>query len=111
MSVWESDLDAALRLGPIALPLQGLIWVIAFWLALWVHAHLVRRYQLPRSHAFTLVFVIGLLAARAAFVWAYPQSYATHPLAIFNVRDGGWVVGAGFAAAAVVIGLWAKKRP
>ena len=93
----------ALQLGPFALPLALLPWLvglIAAWLVAW--------YRRRRGHgdAEPLLWRLGLLAligARVAFVARYHDRFAG-PLEMIDLRDGGlwWpgaVVGAGLALA------------
>ncbi|MEP3651579.1 MAG: prolipoprotein diacylglyceryl transferase family protein, partial [Alloalcanivorax venustensis] len=93
----------ALQLGPFAIPLALLPWLvglIAAWLVAW--------YRRRRGHgdAEPLLWRIGLLAligARVAFVVRYHDRFAG-PLEMIDLRDGGlwWpgaVAGAGLALA------------
>ena len=93
----------ALQLGPFAIPLALLPWLVglfAAWLVAW---HRRRR---GHGDAEPLLWRIGLLAligARVAFVARYHDRFAG-PLAMIDLRDGGlwWpgaVVGAGLALA------------
>jgi thiol-disulfide isomerase/thioredoxin len=42
--------------------------------------------------------LLGLLAARAAFLAGHAEAYVASPWSVFDVRDGGWQAGAGWAA-------------
>jgi thiol-disulfide isomerase/thioredoxin len=47
------------------------------------------------------MFLIGLVAARLGFVWAWRDLYLHEPWSILDIRDGGWEAVAGFAAASL----------
>lgn len=52
----------------------------------------------------------GLGAARLVFVLQYHDAYLQAPLAILDIRDGGWAPLAGCAAAALAIAVAAVRR-
>lgn len=54
--------------------------------------------------------LLGLVAARAAFVLEYFGSYSAAPLSIVDIRDGGWRPVVGFAAAWLFIAWRQFKR-
>ena len=58
-----------------------------------------------------VLLLAGLLVARAAFVLQYREAYLRSPLSMLDVRDGGWNLLAGLAAAAVVGAAVALRRP
>ena len=104
----------ALQLGPFALPLALLPWLvglIAAWLVAW--------YRRRRGHgdAEPLLWRIGLLAligARVAFVARYHDRFAG-PLEMIDLRDGGlwWpgaVAGAGLALAWALRGRAGREQ-
>lgn len=54
--------------------------------------------------------VIGFVAARLAFVASFHEPYFESPLSILDIRDGGWMPAAGFAAAAAYLVFVAVRR-
>lgn len=54
--------------------------------------------------------VIGLVAARLGFVAQFRDAYVESPLAIVDVRDGGWMPLVGLAAAALFLIFAAARR-
>lgn len=54
--------------------------------------------------------IAGLVVARLVFVAQYHDAYLQAPLAILDIRDGGWAPLAGFAAAAVFLAAAAVRR-
>src|SRR5699024_8795859 len=53
--------------------------------------------------------LIGLLAARLAFVLAWWQSYLEQPLAVFYISDGGFIVWVGVLAA-LLFASWRVRK-
>jgi thiol-disulfide isomerase/thioredoxin len=55
------------------------------------------------------MLLVGVLAARIAFVLRWRDQYFDLPLSILNIRDGGWEPAAGVAAA-LLFGLLRARR-
>ncbi|NLD68922.1 MAG: TlpA family protein disulfide reductase [Limnobacter sp.] len=55
--------------------------------------------------------LVGLVAARLAYVWQWHDAYLRDPLGILDVRDGGWDVAIGAAAAFVYASTLVRRRP
>jgi thiol-disulfide isomerase/thioredoxin len=55
--------------------------------------------------------VVGLVVSRLAFVVQYSSSYQASPLAVLDVRDGGWRPAVGFVAAWLFALAWQFRRP
>ena len=101
----------SLQIGPLALP-TGLVLLflslcVAYGVAWWL-----RRYrQLPDAGPLVSdLLIAGLLAARLAFVLRWHEQYLAAPWSILNIRDGGFLVPAGIAAA-LAIAAWRCRRP
>jgi len=99
-----------IALGPILLPLPILMLFGTAVVALAVGVRLAgdRRAEVERS----LWLVAGwiLLAARAGFVFRYRALYLAEPLRIVDLRDGGFMPGAGIAAALAAAAWIAWRR-
>lgn len=94
----------AVQIGPLALPssvIATLVAIAAGWLAGGV---LARRSGEDAERLLTAMLVAGLLVSRAAFVLQWPRPYLDHPLAVLDIRDGGfdWIAG---VVAALLTGL------
>lgn len=103
-------MDQALRLGPLAISFHALLWIIAFWLALWISSRMAKRQKVNLGHSFSVVMLSGLLGARLGFVLSYPDHYLADPWSLINIRDGGWMAWAGFAVAGLVLAVMALRR-
>lgn len=92
-----------LQLGPLALPLNPLLMMAGWWLASALADRLARRegvaVQRTVARAMLLAAAVGLLTARIGFVAMAWPAYAADPLAVLNLRDGGWMPWAGLCAA------------
>lgn len=113
----------AISIGPVALPLPPLLLLGAVWLAQFLAARLARR---PRAgdgsddaptrgrqaaDAITTAALLGLLAARLAFVALQAPAYLESPLSVLDIRDGGWHAGAGWTAGGAWLAWRAWGRP
>jgi len=90
----------ALVLGPLALPYTLLLLFTAVGATLIVGNHLARKVGVDLEATLWKTLAVGLLVARAAFVWEFRSVYFAAPLDILDIRDGGWTATAGF------IGAW-----
>jgi thiol-disulfide isomerase/thioredoxin len=101
-------------LGPLALPLNPLLMLGGAWLASVLAARLAARAGAEaRTVASTSTFraaVAGLAGARLAFVTQEFESYASAPLTMIDVRDGGWLPWAGVLCAAVVLAWYGWRH-
>jgi thiol-disulfide isomerase/thioredoxin len=102
----------SLTLGPLAFPLPPLMVLLALLLA----TVLTRRVAPPEARdgaetSLWLAAAVGLLAARAGHVLGHAEAYAATPLAVLDLRDGGWFAPAGLLAAAGMLALGARRRP
>lgn len=94
----EADTQA-LQLGPLALPWSPLVLAVAAAAGLSLGQRAGRRAGLDVETVLLRMLLLGLLAARLAFVWLWRSNYLHEPLGVLDIRDGGWEATAGFAAA------------
>lgn len=97
-------------LGPFALSLERLFFLIAFGVALLVGWLAGRRARVAVEPVLTQMLLLGMLSARLAFVLLYLEDYLQRPLSIFNVGDGGFVYEVGLAVATAVSAFHAWRR-
>ncbi len=93
----------SLSLGPVVLPLAPVLLLIAVWVASWLATHLARKGadKAPGELAGCTVIhaaLLGLLAARLAYLALHIDAYLASPLAALDLRDGGWYAPAGLVA-------------
>lgn len=93
----------SLSLGPIALPLAPVLLLIAIWGSSWLASRLagVGADKAPVEQAgrtVTHAALLGLVAARLAYLAWHAEAYLASPWAAFDLRDGGWSAPAGLVA-------------
>lgn len=76
-------------IGPFAIPLNGLMMLIAVMLVLWMAGRYARRSGIKTEGWVWLALVVGLITARLGFVLGYAEAYLVEPLSILDLRDGG----------------------
>ena len=93
----------SLPLGPIALPLAPVLLLIAIRGSSWLASRLARQGadKVPGEQAgrtVTHAALLGLVAARLAYLAWHADAYLASPWAAFDLRDGGWNAPAGLVA-------------
>ena len=93
----------SLPLGPIALPLAPVLLLIAIRGSSWLASRLARQGadKVPGEQAgrtVTHAGLLGLVAARLAYLVWHADAYLASPWAAFDLRDGGWSASAGLVA-------------
>jgi len=76
-----------LELGPLALPLPGILLLLGIWLGLMLAERNAFRTGISSNHLYNLIFVAllgGLVGARLAFVFQYPQAFIASPLSLIS---------------------------
>ncbi len=93
------DMNQALQIGPLSLPYSVLLTLVAIALGGFVASRLARAAGTEVEPTLTPMLLVGLVAARLAFVLRWRDQYFDVPLSILNIRDGGWEPAAGVVAA------------
>ncbi len=102
-------MNQALQVGPLSLPYSVLLTLVAIALGGFVASRLARAAGIEVESTLTYMLIVGLVAARLAFVLRWRDQYAELPLSILNIRDGGWEPAAGVVVA-VLFGLHRARR-
>ena len=99
-----------LQIGPLVLPTSLLFMLLAMTDAAFIGRFFGRKVGVDVEPILFQALVVGVVVARLAFVLQYSTTYQASPLAIFDIRDGGWRPLAGFATAWLfVLGRQFKK--
>ncbi|MDP1928170.1 MAG: TlpA disulfide reductase family protein [Thiobacillus sp.] len=99
----------SVNLGPLALPISVLLMLSAGLVAAGV-GHLVgRRRQAGIVNTLSDMLLAGVLVARLAFVAFWFDTYRSAPWSMLDIRDGGFMIWPGIAAA-LLIALWRGWR-
>ena len=88
-----------LQIGPIVLPTSLIFMLVAMAAATFVGKRFGRRANVDVEAILFQTLVVGVVAARLWFVLHFSEGYLASPLAILDIRDGGWRPMAGFVAA------------
>lgn len=105
------------QIGPLAMALDRLVALIFILVFLAGMEHLMRRFGSDRQkdlahHIVGIALLVGLVAARTAYVWSHRESFALDPAEALYVWLGGWSWSAGVVAAAAALALMLRKaRP
>ena len=95
--------------GPLALPVAGRLVLAGLGTAMAIDGWLHRRGRPSTEAVLWLLLLVGVVLARLAFVLRWWPEYASHPLAVLDLRDGGLSPWAGVAG--VLLGaLWVFWR-
>jgi thiol-disulfide isomerase/thioredoxin len=102
-------MNQALQIGPLSLPYSVLLTMVAIALGGFVANRLARAAGIEVEPTLTYMLLVGLVAARLAFVLRWRDQYFDLPLSILNIRDGGWEPTAGVVVA-LLFGLQRAHR-
>ena len=109
----------AFAIGPLAVRWYGLMYLVGFAAAWWLGVRRIARGAAPitRAQFDDLIFlaVLGvILGGRLGYVLFYkPAYYASHPLEIFAVWQGGMSFHGGLLGVLVAVAIfgWRRHRP
>ena len=87
------------QVGPLVLPTALLFMLMAVTAAGFVGRWWGRQTGVDVEPLLLQSLAVGIVAARLAFVLQYSATYQASPLAVLDIRDGGWRPLAGFVAA------------
>lgn len=99
----------SVNIGPLALPISVLLLLAAGLVAAGV-GHLVgRRHQAGIVNTLSDMLLAGVLVARLAFVAFWFDAYRSAPWSMLDIRDGGFMIWPGIAAA-LLVAAWRGWR-
>ncbi|OON62909.1 hypothetical protein B0920_05635 [Massilia sp. KIM] len=101
----------AIRLGPLVIPFQAALAVLALLLANGVAVWFARRRGADPGPVLWKMILAGFVAARAVFVLRHHDLYAAAPLSALDFRDGGFELSAGLIAACVIGAELSRRAP
>jgi phosphatidylglycerol:prolipoprotein diacylglycerol transferase len=103
----------AFHIGRLAIYWYGICMAAAFLAGYGMSAYLAPKRGLAKDAVgdlLTWAIIGGLVGARLLFVLENFGEYASHPLSILNVREGGLVFYGGFIVASLVVAWRAKVK-
>ncbi|WP_151445867.1 TlpA family protein disulfide reductase [Lacisediminimonas profundi] len=101
---------SSITVGPLAIPVAPLILAGALLVGTLVARRIGGERAAEMESLSWRVLLFGLLAARAAYVAAWFESYAASPWKMLDIRDGGFAASAGIGAAAAMTAWLAWRR-
>lgn len=104
-------MSGAFQLGPLAIPYAVLLLLAAMGVALAVGWRIGKQAAAEVESLLWQAMAAGLVVARLAYVWQFREQYFAAPLAILDIRDGGWSPVAGAAATALFALVRQWRRP
>jgi thiol-disulfide isomerase/thioredoxin len=99
----------AINLGPFSFPISTLLLLGALLVGFEVARKAGRAGRVDVEPLLWKALLVGVLAARIAFLAAYFDLYRGAPWSMFDIRDGGFFASAGILAAAAMI-AWRAWR-
>ena len=104
----------SITVGPLSLPLRPVALLLSVWLAAWLAGRLARRAGIDPAPAESLLLRAagaGLVAARLVHLAQQADLYAAAPLAMLDLRDGGWHLPTGLVAGLGVLAAALLRQP
>lgn len=101
----------AVSVGPILFSVAVLALLLGVFAALGTAGFMARRDYADAGSPLWWLLLIALGAARLSYVVRFWSSYQSHPVAIINVRDGGFDLVAGLVVLAAGTLVLAWRRP
>jgi len=106
----------SISLGPVALPVAPVLWLLAVWGAHWLASRMASSgasngHRTAAGNAVLNAALIGLLAARFAHLGFNADLYLATPWSAIDVRDGGWHVPTGVVAGAAWLAWRGLRLP
>lgn len=95
----SAQVNQALQIGPLSLPYSVLLTLVAISLGGFAARWLARGTAIPIEPTLTQMLLVGLVAARIAFVGQWHEQYLDLPFSVLDFRDGGWEPAAGVVVA------------
>lgn len=100
----------SINLGPLAVPVRQALFLLACVIAFFIGHRLSRRRGTDVERGLWVTLAVGVASARIAFVVPYWQSYMANPLAILDIRDGGFSVIVGIVGAVLMAAILAFRN-
>lgn len=106
----------SISLGPIALPLAPVLLLGAVWATSTLASRLARKVvdeadsEVAGRHVIHAA-LLGLLAARLAYLALHADAYLASALSALDLRDGGWNAPAGLIAGLTWLAWHSFRRP
>lgn len=98
-----------ITIGPIAVSVTLLLLAAGLGVALFISSRRGAENRVRIDSALQYMLLAGAVTARLSFVFAYWDEYRVAPIAMLDIRDGGFHPWAGVIAGTVVAFLYARR--
>jgi phosphatidylglycerol:prolipoprotein diacylglycerol transferase len=102
-----------LQLGPLALQVPGLMYLVGLWLGLSLAEKFAPKRQVSADALYNLTFtglIAGLLGARLGYVAQYSDAFLQSPSSLFSLNPGLLDPFAGLAFALLAMLVYGQRR-
>lgn len=101
----------SVKLGPFAVQADYLLLAGSLLVAVLVGRLAGGRYRVGIGNILIDMMLLAIPVARIAFVWTWFEQYRDSPWSIFDLRDGGFTLWAGLAAALLLALVRVRQNP
>jgi len=102
-----------LNIGPLALQTPGLVMLIGLWLGLSLAEKFSAKRGVSPNMLYNLAFitlVMGVIGARLAYLFRYPEAFANSPLSLISLNPGLLDPVGGLAAGLISGAIYAQRK-
>lgn len=102
-----------LQIGPLALPVPGLIILIGLWVALTLSERRAIQNGISSNVFYNLVAISmgsGVLGARLAYVFQYPAAFQASPVSLISINPRLFDLTAGVVTALLIGIIYGKRK-
>ena len=102
-----------LQLGPLALPVPGLVILVGLWIALSLSERRAVQKGIASNDFYSLVMIsfgVGVIGARLAYVIQYPDAFQASPASLFSFNPRLFDLTAGIAAGLLSGTIYAQRK-
>jgi phosphatidylglycerol---prolipoprotein diacylglyceryl transferase len=102
-----------LQIGPVALQLPGLIWLLGLWIGLSLAEHhaILRKENPNNIYNLSLITLIsGIIGARLGYAAMYPQAFIADPISLISLNLGLFDISSGLAVGTVAGLVYGRRK-
>jgi phosphatidylglycerol---prolipoprotein diacylglyceryl transferase len=102
-----------LQIGPVALQLPGLIWLLGLWIGLSLAEHHAKLRKVNPNNIYNLsliTLISGIIGARLGYAAMYPQAFIADPISLISLNLGLFDMGSGLAVGTVAGLVYGRRK-
>ena len=102
-----------IQVGPIAMQVPGLIWLLGFWLGTTLSEKHAHRFGIEAKHISNMVLlalVSGIVGARLSYLLRYPQAFMADPKSILSLNPGLLDSSGGLIVAILISAIFLQRK-